>query len=173
MDMQQLGRQTLNTCRTRGWATLETGISCPVPEVVEGKVRLWYLLYRSQVRPPYQTLYEPLARVAVDYTTGQILEYQELPTSTPPKVLGRYPHAAAAGVPSDRWQAVWDELFGLYPDVIAAFAGHPAVGQRAKVARFAELFEVTAPPYFKASYRALNPTFFDWLERVHSPDSTP
>jgi hypothetical protein len=166
MDMQKLGKQTLEACRQRGWAGMETGISRPVPEVTGGQVRLWYLLYRSQVRPPYQMLYEPSAAVAVDYATGQILERRELPTSTPPKALGRYPHAAAAAVPRDRWQATWDELFGLYPDVIAAFAGQAAVGQREKVKRFAELWELTASPFMAAYYRALNPVFFEWLGRV-------
>jgi hypothetical protein len=111
MDIQQLGRQTLDTCRKNGWAALETGISRPVPEVKEG-----------QVRPPHQMLYEPFARLAVDYATGQIVERQVLPTSTPPQVLGRYPHAAAAKLPPDQWQATWDELFKLYPEITAANA---------------------------------------------------
>jgi len=166
MDIQQLGRQTLDTCRKNDWAALETGISRPVPEVKVGQVRLWYLLYRSQVRPPHQMLYEPFARLAVDYATGQIVERQELPTSTPPQVLGRYPHAAAAKLPPDQWQAVWDELFRLYPEVIDAFAGRAAPGQRGKVVRFAELFDLTVPPYLRSAYRALNPAFFDWLERA-------
>lgn len=167
MDAQSLGRQTLATCRERGWAVLETGISRPVPELRSGRVLLWYLLYRSQVRPPYQMIYEPFARIAVDYATGQLLEHQDLATSNPPKTLGRYPHAAAANIPSDRWQAVWDELFGLYPDVIAAYAGQPAAGQREKVARFSELWELTVPPFMRTFYRALNPSFFEWLERTH------
>jgi hypothetical protein len=166
MEIDKLGRQTVETCRARGWAGLETGISRPVPEVVEGQVRLWYLLYRSQVRPPYQMLYEPTAAVAVNYATGQILEHRELPASTPPKALGRYPHAAAVSIPPDRWQATWDELFGLYPDVITAFAGQSAAGQREKVARFAELWELTAPPFMKGHYQELNPAFFEWLERA-------
>ena len=166
MDLDKLGRQTVETCRARGWGGLETGISRPVPEVAGEQVRLWYLLYRSQVRPPYQMLYEPTAAVAVDYATGQILERRELPTSTPPKALGRYPHAAAASIPPDRWHATWDELFSLYPDVIAAFVGQPAKGQREKVVRFVELWELTAPPFMKGQYRALNPAFFNWLERT-------
>lgn len=166
MDIDKLGRQTVEACRARGWAGIETGISRPVPEVVGGQIRLWYLLYRSQIRPPYQMLYEPTAAVAVDYGTGQILEHRELPTSTPPKVLGRYPHSEAAAVPPDRWQAVWNELFGLYPDVIAAFAGQPAAGQREKIGRFAELWELTVPPFMRSHYRMLNPAFFEWLERL-------
>lgn len=166
MDLEQLGRQTLEACRARGWAGLETGISRPVPEIVEGQVRLWYLLYRSQIRPPHQMLYEPSVAVAVDYATGQLLEHRELPTATPPKVLGRYPHAAAAAIPGDRWQATWDELFGLYPDVITAFAGRSAAGQREKVARFAELWELTVPPFMQEYYRALNPAFFEWLAQA-------
>lgn len=166
MDIRKLGTQTLETCRSRGWAGIETGISRPVPEVVAGQMRLWYLLYRSQVRPPSQMLYEPTAAVAVDYASGQIVERRELPAATPPKVLGRYPHAAAAAIPRERWQATWDELFGLYPDVIAAFAGRPAAGQREQVARFAELWKLTAPPFMQAHYEALNPAFFEWLRRA-------
>ena len=131
MEIDKLGRQTVETCRAR-LGRAGNGHFGPVPEVVEGQVRLWYLLYRSQVRPPYQMLYEPTAAVAVNYATGQILEHRELPTSTPPKALGRYPHAAAVSIPPDRWQATWDELFGLYPDVITAFAGQSAAGQREK-----------------------------------------
>lgn len=166
MDIQQLGAKTLETCRQRGWAKLETGISRPVPEIEDGKVRLWYLLYRSQVRPPYQMLYEPFARVAVDYQTGEIVAHEPLPTAEPPRRLGRYPHAAAARVPSDQWQRVWDELFGLYPAIIEAFAGQARPGQREKVARFAELFELTMPPYFKSYYQSLNPAFFQWLAQA-------
>lgn len=166
MDIQALGRQTLEACRQRGWAGMETGISRPVPEIVGGQVRLWYLLYRSQVKLPYQILYEPTAAVAVDYATGQIVAHRELPASSPSRALGRYPHAAAAAVPRDRWQATWDELFGLYPDVIAAFAGRSAAGQREKTARFAELWELTVPPFMQEYYRALNPAFFEWLAQA-------
>lgn len=166
MDVKQLGEQVLNDCRQRGWATLETGISRPVPQIVNGQVQLGYLLYRSQVRPPYQMLYEPFARVAVDYSTGKIIDYQSLPTSVPAKALGRYPHAAAAALPRDQWQDVWDELFQLYPDVIEAYAGHAKPGQRQQVARFRELFDLTMPPYLGAYYRALSPLFFDWMQQA-------
>jgi hypothetical protein len=166
VNVQELGRRTLESCRSRGWAAMETGISRPVPEVAAGRVRLWYLLYRSQVKPPHQMLYEPFARVVVDYASGDIVEHQELTTATPPRLMGRYPHAAAAHVPREQWQAVWDELFGLYPDVIAAFSGQPAPGQRDKVLRFAELLDLTTPPFLLPSYRALNPAFFDWLARA-------
>jgi hypothetical protein len=166
MDVKDLGTETLNACRARGWAALETGISRPVPQVADGQVRLWFLLYRSQVQPPFQMLYEPFARVAVDYATGDIVDHQPLPTSDPIRVLGRYPHAAAAVLPRDQWPAVWDELFGLYPEVIGAFAGHDKPGQQQQVARFAELFELTAPPYMKPYYEALNPVFFNWIEQA-------
>lgn len=41
-----------------------------------------------------------------------------------------------------------------------------AAGQREKVARFAELWELTAPPFMQEYYRALNPAFFEWLARA-------
>jgi len=166
MNIQDLGRSTIESCRSHGWAALETGISRPVPEVLGGVVRLWYLLYRSQVRPPYQVLYEPFARVAVDYATGKIVEHQELTTSTPPRALGRYPHAAAAKVPPAQWPSVWDELFDLYPHLIDAFVGMPIPGLRDKVLRWIDLFDLTTPPFMKTHYRSLNPAFFDWLARV-------
>lgn len=169
MDVKDLGTQTLKTCRTRGWAALETGISRPVPQIADGQVHLWYLLYRSQVQPPFQMLYEPFARVAVDYPTGEIVAYQPLPTSNPIRVLGRYPHAAVIAVPRDQRKAIWDELFGLYPEVIDAFAGRAKPGQLQQVARFGELFELTAPPYMKPYYEALNPVFFNWIEQTLKP----
>lgn len=104
MDVKQLGTQTLDACRKRGWAVLETGISRPVPQIVNSQVHLGYLLYRSQARPPYQMIYEPFARVVVDYASGEIIDYQPLPTADPVRALGRYPHAAAAAVPRDQWQ---------------------------------------------------------------------
>lgn len=173
MNVQDLGRQTLKTCRARGWAKLETGISQPVPEIAGGQVRLWYLLHRSQIKLPHQLFYEPFARVAVDYASGEIVEHQLLPTSTPVQVLGRYPHAAAAAVPHDQWQGVWDELFALYPEVIDAFAGRARPGQRQQVERFGELFKLTNPPYLAPYYRALNPLFFDWIEQAMHQPSTP
>ena len=166
MDIQQIGQQTLISCRERGWAALETAISRPVPEIANGQVRLWYLLYRSQVRLPHQMLYEPFAQIAVDHGTGQIVEHCDIPTSVPPKLLGRYPHAAAASIPSDQWRAIWDELFRLYPQVLYAFGGHSEPGQRAKIGRFAELFALTCPPYLREAYCALNPAIFDWLDKA-------
>jgi len=163
VNVQELGRHALNTCRARGFAALETGISRPVPEATGGGVRLWYFLYRTQVKPPHQMLYEPFARVAVDPASGEVLEHQRLETATPPRLLGRYPHAAAAQVPREQWRALWDELFGLYPDVIAAFSGAAEPGQREKVRRLAELLDLTTPPFLASSYRSLNPAFFDWL----------
>lgn len=166
MDIQTLSRQTLATCREQGWAALETGISRPIPILIGGSTQLWFLLYRSQVRPPYQMYYEPFARVAVDYNTGKLLERQTLETSDPPNALGRYPHAAAASIPHDRWQAVWDELFDLYPDIIAAYAGQSAAGQKAKVERFSELWQLTMPPFMEKYYHAMNPGFFKWLQKT-------
>jgi len=166
MDVQELGLQTLRACRARGWAALETAISRPVPELVEGQVRLAYLLYRSQLCLPHQTLYEPFGRVTVNYASGQIVEHRDLPTDEPPRLLGRYPHAAAAAIPPEQWEAVWQELFGLYPAVIAAFTDQPALGQRRQLARFAELLELTTPPFLQAHYQALNPAFFDWLAQA-------
>lgn len=169
MDVKQLGEHVLDDCRKQEWATLETGISRPVPQIMDGLVRLGYLLYRSQVRPPYQMIYEPIARVVVDYLSGEIVDYQSLPTSDPARTLGRYPHAAAAALPRNQWQGVWDELFQLYPDVIDAYAGHAKPGQRQQVARFHELFDLTMPPYLGAYYRALNPDFFDWIQQTPRP----
>lgn len=166
MDVKKLGEQVLAQCRKQGWAVLETGISRPVPRIVNGQVQLGYLLYRSQVQPPYQMLYEPFGRVAVDFVTGKIIDYQPLPTSVPAKALGRYPHAVAAALPRDQWQDVWDELFQLYPDVIDAYAGYAKPSQRQQVARFRELFALTMPPYLGAYYRALNPLFFDWMQQA-------
>ncbi len=166
MDVKQLGEQILDECRQQGRAALETGISRPVPQIVDGRVHLAYLLYRSQVQPPYQKLYEPFARVVVDYPSGEIVDYQPLPTSDPVKVLGRYPHAAAAALPRVQWQGAWEELYQLYPDVIDAFAGHAKPGQRQQAARFRELFDLTMPPFLGAYYRAINPTFFDWLQQA-------
>lgn len=166
MDIKQLGTQTLDECRKHGWAVLETGISRPVPQIVNGQMHLGYLLYRSQPRPPYQVIYQPFAHVVVDYASGEIIDYQALPTADPVRALGRYPHAAAAAVPRDQWQGVWDELFGLYPAVIDAYAGHARPGQRQQVARFSELFDLTIPPYLDAYYRALNPAFFAWIQQA-------
>lgn len=166
MDVKQLGEQVLAKCRQQGWAALETAISRPVPQIVNGRVHLGYLLYRSQARPPYQMIYEPFARVVVDYASGEIIDYQPLPTANPVRALGRYPHAAAAAVPRNQWQGVWDELFGLYPAVIDAYAGRARPGQRQQVARFSELFDLTMPPYLSTYYRALNPAFFAWIPQA-------
>ena len=166
MDVKQLGEQVLDECRQRGWAALETGISRPVPQIMDGQVRLGYLLYRSQVQPPYQLIHEPFARVMVDYVSGEIAGYQPLPTSDPARTLGRYPHAAAAALPRAQWQGVWDELFQLYPDVIEAYAGHARPGQRQQVARFRELLDLTTPPFLRTYYRALNAAFFDWMQQA-------
>ena len=166
MDVKGLGIKTLKSCRKRGWAAFETGISRPVPQKADSQMHLWYLLYRSRVQLPYQLLYEPFARVAVGYSTGDITAYEPLPTADPIKVLGRYPHAAMASPSREQQQATWDELFNLYPAVIDAFAGNAKVGQREKVARFGALFDLTMPPYMGAYYRALNPTFFDWMQQA-------
>jgi len=149
----------------RGWAAFETGISRPCP-------RSWIGRCASvpsvplKVCPPINCCTSRSRRVAVDYATGQIVDHQELPTSTPPRTLGRYPHAAAAKIPGSDWHRVWDELFGLYPEIITVFAGQAAPGQCDKVARFAELFELTVPPFMKSTYQALNPAFFEWLKRA-------
>jgi len=160
MNIQEIGRQVLDYCRERGWAKLETGISRPVPRVEEGETQIWYLLYRSQVRPPRQILYPPFALVGASYPSGQVVTYEPLSGVDLSQPLGHYPHDAAKAIPPDQWEAVWDELFGLYPAVITAFVSDASSAQ---VARFAQLFRLTTPPFMLEHYRALNPTFFDWL----------
>lgn len=165
MNIREIGQQVLNYCREQGWARLETGISRPVPRIEEGETQIWYLLYRSQVRLPHQVLYAPFAHVGASYPSGQVVTYRPLPDADLSQPLGRYPHDAAKAVPPDQWEAVWDELFGLYPAVIAAFvSGMLSASQQ--VARFAYLFRLTTPPFMLEHYRALNPAFFDWLERA-------
>ncbi len=166
MNVEALGLQTLAACRERRWAGFETAISRPVPEIAEGSVRLWYFLYRSQVRPPRQIIYAPSARVVIDYATGQILEHIAAPQSEEPIELGEYPHAAARKVSLAQWDTVWDELFALYPSIIAAFLGQPVAEQAQKVTRFVELFALTEPPFVMPIYRTLNPAFFSWLGHV-------
>lgn len=166
MDIRQLSQQLIRTCRQRGWAVLDTGVSRPVPVIVNGQVHLRFLLYRSQIKPPYQWLYQPFMQIDVGYEAGEILEHHSLPTSNPPQVLGRYPHAEAAHVPADEWAKVWDELFALYPIVIAAFGKSILAEQRDALARFAALLDLTTPPYLKSAYRALNPAFFEWLDQA-------
>jgi hypothetical protein len=162
MDIRQLGNATLEASRVRGWAALETGISRPVPKITDGVVRLGYLLYRSQARPPYQMLFEPTGTVTVDFATGSVVEFASLPTDHPPRVLGRYPHAAAAQIPREQWSKVWDDLFALYPLTIGMFAGQLA-DEPTQRARFRALFDLTTPPFMYSYYVALNPGFFDWL----------
>lgn len=166
MNVEALGLQTLAACRERHWAGFETAISRPVPEIAEGGVRLRYFLYRSQVRPPRQIIYAPSARIAIDYATGQIQEHIALQGSEEPEALGEYPHAAARKVPLAQWDAVWDELFALYPSIIAAFVGQPAAAKKHKIVRFFQLFTLTEPPFLMPVYRALNPAFLSWLEGV-------
>jgi len=162
MDIRQLGNATLEASRVRGWAVLETGISRPVPKIADGAVRLGYLLYRSQARPPYQILYEPTRQVFVDFATGGIVEYASLPTYHPPRVLGRYPHAAAAQIPREQWIRVWDELFAIYLPIIGMFDGQIADEPEQRAA-FLVLFDLTTPPFLYPYYEALNPSFFTWL----------
>jgi hypothetical protein len=101
--------------------------------------------------------------VTVEYPGGRILDHREIPAEQPLPVIGRYPHAAAASYPRDKWPQVWAELFGLYPDVIAAYSGQPQPGQRDKLRRFNELWVLTTPPFMQSYYRDLNHAFFDWL----------
>ena len=162
MDIRKLGNDTLDASRARGWAALETGISRPVPKVTIGTVNLTFLLYRSQVRPPYQMLYEPIGKVTVDFVTGNVVEHTTLPTDHPPRVLGRYTHAAAAHIPREEWSKVWDDLFALYPSIIGMFAGQLA-NDPLQRASFRALFDLTTPPFMRPYYVALNPQFFDWL----------
>jgi hypothetical protein len=166
MNIQDMGQKTLSVCRQRGWAALETGITRPVPVVVESNLQLSYLLYQSRIQPPYQLISEPFARVNIDYATGDIVEYHGLPVSDPPRILGRYPHAEAARIPHAEWQQIWNELFDLYPHMINAFAGRAAAGWREKAERFAQLFELTTPPFLMSAYRDMNPSFFDWLDQT-------
>ena len=167
MNMREAGQQVLKHCRERGWATLETGISRPVPQVEAGGIQIWYLLYRSQVRIPHQILYPPFAHVGADYPSGRVIGFKPLSGVDLSQSLGRYPHRAVQAIPSDRWEATWNELFGLYPAVIAAFTGGMASDrQKRTVARFAQLFYLTTPPFMLEHYRALNPAFFEWLGQV-------
>lgn len=166
MDIRQLSQQIIQTCRQRNWAAFDSGLSRPVPVIVTGQTHLRFLLYRSQVKPPHQWLYEPFMQLEVDYETGEIVEHHSLPTSNPPQVLGRYPHAEAARVPSGDWAKVWDELFALYPLVIAAYEALASAERRDQIKRFADLLDLTTPPYLKGAYQALNPAFFEWLSRA-------
>jgi len=165
MNIQEIGQQVLNYCREQGGAGLETGISRPVPRAKENEAQIWYLLYRSQVRLPHQILYAPFAHVGASYPSGQVVDYKPLPDVDPSQVLGHYPHDEAKAIPPDQWEAVWDELFELYPAVIAAFiSGTLPVSQQS--VRFTQLFYLTTPPFMLEHYRALNPGFFDWLEQA-------
>ena len=165
MNIREIGDGVLDYCRELGWAGLETGISRPVPRVEAGETQIWYLLYRSQVRVPYQILYAPFAHVGANYPSGQVIAYTPLSDTDPTQPLGHYPHDAAKAIPPDKWNSIWDELFSLYPTVIAAFANGEQLAGQHEIARFVQLFDLTVPPFMLEYYRGLNPTFFDWLDQ--------
>ncbi|MER2513555.1 MAG: hypothetical protein ABTQ25_14245 [Nitrosomonas ureae] len=166
MKIKELGPYILDECRKQGWAGLETGISRPVPKIISGELYMSYLLYRSQIQFPYQLLYEPFGFVIVNISTDEIISYSRLPTTEPARLLGRYPHAAAAAIARDQWQIIWAELFDLYSDILSAFAGRNVSNQPEKVRRFSQLFDLTTPPYMHRYYQQLNPSFFEWLESI-------
>ena len=107
-------------------------------------------------------LYEPVARVSVEFETGEIAAHVLLHPDNPPRLLGRYPHASAAGLSRDEWSATWDELYALYPRIIDTFAAKQTV-VLSEIGRFRTLFELTTPPFMLTHYHALNPGFFVWL----------
>lgn len=167
MNIKQLGKQTLNECRKRGWARLETGISRPVPRAEDGKVQLRYLLYRSQVDTKQKKVsyFEPFASITVDYESGEIINHRELSTSDPSKIVGEWPHKRAAKIPKEQWPKIWNEFFDFYPIVVDAYVGKGTAYDKVKVSRFYELLTLTTLPSMKPYLRSLNSGFFVWLEK--------
>lgn len=83
----------------------------PVPQIMDGQVRLGYLLYRSQVQPPYQLIHEPFAPFMVDYVGGEIAGYLAAAHLRSGPDVGSVSPWLAAALPCAQWQGVWDELF--------------------------------------------------------------
>jgi len=165
MTIREIGQKVLDYCREQGGIGLQAGISLPVPKVREGKTEVWYFIRRSQVRIPRQILYPPFAHVGAAYPSGAVIDFRALPEVDTSQPLGSMPHDAAKAIPSDQWEAIWDELFALYPIVIAAFAARFSPTDP-RISRFVELFHLATPPFMMPSYQVLNPAFFEWLDQV-------
>jgi hypothetical protein len=161
-----IGLKVLQHCRAQNWATLESGISWPIPTIISGQVKLNYVLYRSQVQGREQVIYEPFAQVVVAYPQGDVESHRALPTPSPLKELGRFPYPEIARFSTEERKALWDEMFDAYPAALAAFAGWAAGADAKDLKRFAEIMRVVIPPYMKEVYRSLNPQFFVWLEKL-------
>lgn len=165
--MQLISRSALQTCKQKGWAALESGISWPVPVFYEGKpVQLGYFLYWSQLRGRQQVIHEPFAQIMVSYPDGQVQAHHTLQTHTPILELGTFPYPEIAHLSGEERRKLWSDLFEGYPGVIAAYAGWPAAASPDELQSFRQNLALCIPSYLIANYHGLNPAFFAWLESL-------
>lgn len=164
--IDNLRKNTLEKCRDRGLAALETGISWPVPKIVGGKIQLKFFFYWSQLEPEGkgQIDHEPFRTVTIDYETGEILEIESLLTEASAKEIGRFPTPTMAGYTRDERRSLWKEFDDLYPSVIEEFSlgkqTNPSV-----IKKFIQLSDITLNDFFLPYYKNLNPDFFLWLDQ--------
>jgi hypothetical protein len=146
---------------------IESALSLPVPQWVDGELVLaaFYYRTRSGGGPGKGIALPPFARLVASYPEARILEFTQaeaealFPGMPIPAELGPL---SAGSLSVDERNAAWDALFTLYPNVLDAYRGQQPFDEREK---FSDLFFTLLPPGLAPFCTALNPAFFTWLGR--------
>lgn len=155
--------------------SMESVLSFPVPTRRRDATYLRFIVYRrgEAIEGKARPVYRPYARLSIEYPSGRLVEYldlrfsQNLPPSGTAEPIGEAPNPAMATLS-------FQEVVAKHSALLAAIeAMIPLVGQRhlttdqlGIVTVFRQLFQTVIEPGLEPYYRALDPSFFDWLENI-------
>jgi hypothetical protein len=150
---------------------LESVLSYPVPAWRGDSRYLRFLVYRCLGADPRHSLtYPPHARVSIEYPSGRLVEYTDLGFSVgkgsglDQDPLGETP---STGLGFVRFVAKQSALFSALDAVIPLLGrGGLSVSEQASARELRDLYGTLVEPGLLPYYRALEPDFFDWLDRV-------
>ncbi len=150
----------------------ELARSYPVLIERDGKYLIAFMFYYKKGTPPDPPkVSSPRYLMIVEPVMGELIEFKRVKPSDfgfdwpESKPLGI--HKLKAEITMDKFLKMQDELYSLYDSVFAIYVKRHEVRTDEKkniIFRFQELFNDLVEKPLIPYYRALNPSFFEWLE---------
>jgi hypothetical protein len=147
---------------------LETAFSLPIPVLQDNDLSLaaFYFGVKRGSGPGKGTALPPLARLRASFPEGRLLVFlhrksQELFPGLP--VSGELGSLTQAKTSPEERMKMRKALFAAYDKIMELYSQNS--GTSAERKEFEKAFVEVAEPALLLYYRALNPHFFEWLEK--------
>lgn len=178
LSLRELAERSREHPVRRSWMPLEYRTSwwVPVQGPMDGRLYLAVFFYAVTTRPGEPARFgRPQYHGTLDPVNGQFVEvtdcaYRDFAAHLPPDpIVGTLTAGQTPPRTAEEWDRLRDELYAAYDALLpVAFcdAAELSEEQRLTAARFRSTFGALVEPFMLPYYEALNPAFFEWLNRV-------